>query len=113
MIGLFARLEAGLWSAGRPVFKKVDGEQRFLMVSKAGRTTWSIRNSLNSTGCGIQSGRSTNSPASPEAGPSVREGVTKWRYGDGSWIEGDISVTCKGRVALTDGLKILALPRLA
>ena len=87
-------MEAGKWSKGRPIFKKVDGVQRFLFV-KDGSSSWSIRSSLTA-GTYIQSGRATNSPTSPEAGPNDRDGVTKWRYWDGSnYAEGDISVTCK------------------
>jgi len=90
------RLEEGRWSAGRPVFKKVDGERRFLLV-KEGRTTWAISSSTTGTGTWIESGRATNSPASPEAGPTVRLGRTRWKYWDSDssgWKEGDISVTC-------------------
>ena len=94
MIGLSNnRLEEGRWSAGRPVFKKVDGETRFLLV-KEGETVWSIRSSTTATVAWIQSGRATNSPSSPEAGGSVRLGVTRWRYSDNGWKEGNISVTC-------------------
>ena len=88
-------MEEGRWSEGRPVFKKVDGETRFLIV-KEGTTNWSIDDSTTETEVWIISGRATNSPASPEAGASVRLGVTRWRYDDGSkWAEGDISVTCQ------------------
>jgi len=94
LIGLYYnRLEEGRWSEGRPVFKKVDGETRFLLV-KEGYTIWYISSSTTATGGWIQSGRATNSPSSPEAGPRVREGVTEWRYNDNGWKEGDISVTC-------------------
>ena len=88
------RLEEGRWGAGRPVFKKVGGESRFLQVDKWTHN-WTIRTSTTGGPAWIQSGRATNSPASPEAGASVREGVTRWRYFDGnSWKEGDIGVTC-------------------
>ena len=94
MIAHSNRLEEGRWSEGRPIFKKVDGETRFLLVAE-GDTVWSITDSTTATGAWIQSGRATNSPSSPEAGPSVRLGGTRWRYWDGiEWIEGDISVTC-------------------
>ena len=92
MIGLCNRLEVGRWSKGRPVFKKVDGEPRFLLVGK-GSTVWTIRSSTTDTGAWIESGRATNSPSSPEAGSSVKSEVAKWRYVPG-WKEGDISVTC-------------------
>ena len=83
-----------MWSEGRPVFKKVDGKTRFLSVPE-GKITWGIRSSTTGTESFIQSGRGTNSPSSPEAGPSVRFGTTRWRYTPGSgWKEGDIHVTC-------------------
>ena len=83
-------MEAGKWSSGRPVFKKVDGEERFLLVQE-GQTFWSIRKSLNASGALIKSGKATNSPTSTEA-------VWSYRNGSGSgndWIEGDVSLTCK------------------
>ena len=84
----------GNWSEGRPVFKKVDGEQKFLSVIE-GWSNWRIQPFQTGTAAHIVSGRATNSPSSPEAGPSVREGMTRWRYWDGSsHVEGDISVTC-------------------
>ena len=60
---------------------------------------WTIRKSTTADGAYIQSGRATNSPSSPEAGPSVSEEVTRWRYTPGGdpWEEGDISVTCEER----------------
>ena len=104
------RLEEGKWSEGRPVFKKVDGEERFLFVKKEEISRgflglekkgenirgWSIRKYLTSTKAYMKSGRATNSPTSTEAGPSDKYGTTRWRYRDGGeWIEGDINVTCK------------------
>jgi len=96
------RLEVGRWSSGRPVFKKVNGEEpRFLFVPDGG-SHWTIKSSTNvtgATGAFIVSGRATNSPSSPEAGPRHRLGWTGWHYsvqwGDSvHWEEGDISVTC-------------------
>ena len=89
------RLEAGKWSQGRPVFKKVDGELRFLFVGD-GTTHWIIGSSITATGGFIYSGKATNSPTSPEAGPSNRLGWTNWVFADdgGNLVEGDISVTC-------------------
>jgi len=88
------RLEVGRWSEGRPVFKKVEGGPRFLFV-KEGYSTWSIRSSTTAAEDWVLSGRATNSPSSPKAGPSVRFGLTRWRYLVSSkWVEGDISVTC-------------------
>ena len=93
LIALCNRLDEGRWSAGRPVFKKVGGEERFLQVGKV-ENVWSIKTSTTAGRPKILSGRATNSPVSPEAGPSVKDGVTRWRYWDGDWKEGDISVTC-------------------
>ena len=88
-------MEVGRWSEGRPVYKKDDGETRYLLVREGG-TTWSITDSTTDTGGWIQSGRGTNSPSSSEAGPSVKKGVTGWRYWDGqNHTEGDISVICQ------------------
>ena len=87
------------------MFKRVDGqpdpwlpdsiqEPRFLLVGE-GKVAWSIRSSITATGALITSGRATNSPSSAEAGPSGRDGVTRWRYyANGSWKESDITVTC-------------------
>jgi len=89
------RLEEGRWSEGRPIFKKVNGETRFLIVAE-GYIVWSITDNTTATEAWITSGRGTNSPSSPEAGPSFSEGVTRWMYTstgvqeDGSeWVEGD------------------------
>ena len=71
---------------------------------REGRTYWGIKSSTTATGSWIISGRATNSPSSTEAGPSVRQGVTTWRYFDGSnWVEGDISVTCLRAKGSRDG----------
>ena len=96
MIALSHRLEVGRWSEGRPVYKKVNGETRYLLVGE-GLTGWVIDDSTASTGAFIEGGRGTNSPSSPEAGPSVRFGWTGWVYADydGEWgQEEDISVYC-------------------
>ena len=90
---IFKRLEEGKWSRGRPVFKKVEGEPRVLFV-KEGETTWSIRKSVTASEAHIKGGRATSSPTSPDAGPSDRDGVQRWRYRDGEWKEGVISITC-------------------
>ena len=87
-------MERGEWSQGRPVFRKVEGESRVLLV-KEGKTAWSIKKSVAASGAHILGGRATNSPTSPEAGPSIRDGVQKWRYAVGGvWKEGAISITC-------------------
>ena len=93
MIALSHRLEVGRWSEGRPVYKKVDRE-RFLVV-KEGFSSWLIDDSTTGDEAFIRSGRGTNSPSSPEAGPSVRLGWNGWVYADGDgWQEGDINVSC-------------------
>ena len=68
---------------------------RFLLVSHW--SNWQITNSTTSAEYtnNIQSGRATNSPASPEAGSSLRLGQTNWSYWTSTaWKEADISVTC-------------------
>jgi len=88
------RLEKGLWSSGRPIFKKEDGGiERVLFVAK-GYSTWSIRTSTSSSGARIHGGRATDSPTMPEAGPSERLNQIGWMYSDNGWKEGTISVTC-------------------
>ena len=94
MIALSDRMEIGRWSEGRPVFKKVDGDSpRFLLVPE-GRTQWEITSSTKETSAWVKSGKATNSPTSAKAGASARRGVTRWRYFDLGWKEGDISVSC-------------------
>ena len=94
MIALSDRMEIGRWSEGRPVFKKVDGDSpRFLLVPE-GRTQWEISSSTKETSAWVKSGKATNSPTSTKAGASMRRGVTRWRYFDLGWKEGDISVSC-------------------
>ena len=91
----------GRWSSGRPVFKKVDGDPRFLLVAE-GKTAWGIRSSTTDELVFISSGKATNSPSSSEAGSSVRFQQTRWKFADGGvalewstdWREGDISITC-------------------
>ena len=46
LVAFSDRLEEYRWSFGRPVFKKVDGEPRFLFVSRFG--TWMIADSVTS-----------------------------------------------------------------
>ena len=101
-VGLVApsnRLEEDRRSLGRPVFKKADGEPRFLFVRDGtSNYAWAISDSIKYDGAFVISGRATNSPTSAVAGISVREGVNSWRFKDnkGKWVEsyGDIAVTC-------------------
>jgi len=97
------RLEAGRWSEGRPVYKKVDGDTERVLFVREGTCNWVISESTSSAASSIISGRATNSPASSDAGPSHRGRVTRWQYSrrgfvqspcNGCWEEGDISVTC-------------------
>jgi hypothetical protein len=86
----------GNWSAGRPVFRHERGD-RVLLV-KEGYSNWRIARTTSDTGSWITSGRATNSPDQPEAGPSEREGTTGWRYVFyGKWEDskGAIEVTCR------------------
>ena len=88
-------MEKGLWSSGRPIFKKEDGGIERVLFVKEGNTNWRIRTSTSSTGAWIESGRATDSPTMPEAGPSERLNMTGWEYWSGDkWIVGTISVTC-------------------
>ena len=88
-------MEKGLWSSGRPIFKKEDGEIERVLFVKEGNTNWRIRTSTSSTGAMIKSGRATVSPTMPEAGPSERYNWAGWLYSvDDKWIVGTISVTC-------------------
>ena len=99
MIALSDRLEKDRWSFGRPVFKKVDGEPRFLFVFSRG--TWVIEDSVGAGAAHITSGRATNSPTLSQAGGSVKLGVESWRFVDenGDYAEsgGTIDLTCEER----------------
>ena len=78
------------------MYKKVDGEEeRFLLVNE-GYSGWEISpGSTSATSSWIGSGRATNSPLSPEAGPSVRRGWTQWVYSDNGEVkEGEITLKC-------------------
>ena len=87
-------LQIGRWSCGRPVYQLINSQvERYLLVRK-GKDRWSIQSSTNATTSFIKSGRATNSPTAPEAGSCLRVGVTKWRYSDSGWKEGDITVEC-------------------
>ena len=89
VIALSNRLEVGRWSFGRPVFKKVNGETRFLYV-ESGLIHWVVSNDLTGqiregrNKWWIASGRGTNDPTLLAAGPSVRLNTTRWRYWAGS-----------------------------
>jgi len=87
------RLEMGRWSCGRPVFRKVGKDPKFLLVP-SDWPGWSIKNSTTDTTGFIATKRSwvNNSPSSPSS-PEL-----KWCYhrpGGMSCPTGDnISVTC-------------------
>ena len=88
-------MEAGRWSAGRPVYKKVEGETERILFVQEGNVEWEISDSTSGTFTWIKSGRGTTSPASRAAGSSDRFGVTGWQYYDNDeWKEGDINLTC-------------------
>ena len=93
---LFNRLEEGMWSEGRPVFKKTDGRKPQFLLIKEGEFFWSIRASTTATGIGIHGGKGTNSPGSPQAGCSAWLGLNGWVFVNdrGKWREGELSVTC-------------------
>ena len=79
------------------MFKKVDGEPRFLFMHSDG--TWVIGDSVGDGAHHIKSGRATNSPTLAQAGGSMRLGVNSWRFLDenGEWVEsyGEIDLTCE------------------
>ena len=92
----------GRWSQGRPVYKKVDGDkERYLFVAE-GMSYWTITDSTEAKDSWILSGRATNSPFQPEAGPSARQGVGGWRFYDGKeFKESEISVACTETIVLS------------
>jgi len=90
----YYRLQEGRWSAGRPVYKKGSGSTALFLLVKWGLSSWGIMSSTTSTRSWIESGRATTSPTSSRAGASRRWGVTRWRYQNNGWKEGDISITC-------------------
>ena len=58
-------------------------------------SAWVISASTSTKGGWIESGRATNSPLSPAAGPSVRLRRTWWTYWDGSADKkADITLKC-------------------
>lgn len=96
------RWEEGRWSKGRPIFRR---ERLSLLV----KDTWTIRDldHWDSTASSnyVESGRATNSPTLPEAGPSVKQGVKRWRHrnyyernydyhSSEKLVESDIVVAC-------------------
>ena len=88
---------AGNWLDGRPVYKKTEGETRYLRMEE-GRSGWRVSPTLVGTGGYLESGRATVSPGSPAAGPSVRLGREGWRYwGGAEWqhSEGELAITCR------------------
>ena len=52
-------MERGQWSQGRPVFKKVNGESRILIVPEES-TVWAIQKTAAPSGAHIFGGRGTN-----------------------------------------------------
>ena len=86
---------------GRPVYVKLGGEERRYLLVAEGKTSWSVRTGHIGKLVLLESGRGTNSPGDPGAGPSVRLGVRRWRFWNplvkegGSLEEGVITVTCK------------------
>ena len=92
----------GRWSQGRPVYKKVDGDkERYLFVAQ-GMSYWTITDSTEAKDSWILSGKATNSPFQPEAGPSARQGVGGWRFYDGKeFKESEISVACTETIVLS------------
>ena len=90
---MLTRLVVGRWNQGRPIYKKVEGDELYLLM---GRVAWAISDSINDTAFYMVGGRKTNTPTIPEAGGSVKDGVTRWRFAntENELVEGNISVTC-------------------
>ena len=90
---MLTRLVVGRWNQGRPIYKKVEGDELYLLM---GRMAWAISDSTNDTAFYMAGGRKTNTPTIPEAGGSVKDGVTRWRFANtkNELVEGNISVTC-------------------
>ena len=80
---------------GSSCVQKVDGDkERYLFVAE-GNSYWTITDSTEAKDSWILSGKATNSPFQPEAGPSARLGVGGWRFYDGKELkESEISVAC-------------------
>ena len=88
------RFQINRWSCGRPVYQLINSDvERYLLVAE-GWTSWSSMDSTNATGAHITGGRGTNSPTSAEAGPRVIVGVTRWRFSNSGWKEGDVTFSC-------------------
>ena len=65
----------------------------FLLVTP-GRTTWTIKPSMESEGANMLSASATLCPGSRKAATSDMLKVNNWRYGVSGWKEGAITVTC-------------------
>ena len=66
----------------------------FLLVTP-GRTTWTIKPSMESEGANMLSASATLCPGSRKAATSDRMKRNNWQYVDSDrWKEGDITVTC-------------------
>ena len=89
----FNRLVAERWNYGRPVYQKISGKAQEMLIAE---NTWQIRRSTGERRTNIRSGKGTNSPSSPHAGPSELDNTQNWLYLDmyNGLVEGDISVTC-------------------
>ena len=93
LIFIFNRLVAERWNYGRPVYQKISGKPQEMLIAE---NTWQIRRSTGEGRTNIVSGKGTNSPSSPHAGPSELDNTQNWLYLDmyNGLVEGDVRVTC-------------------
>ena len=119
---------AGRMSAGRPVYRQLGGGSKYLVLRER-YSVWGVGDGVADTAGYIQSGRGTNSPGHPEAGPSKRARVRGWRFSNveqeanfleytkvqtmtvrKSWKEGNISVTCSRALETNSVLSVIMEP---
>ena len=78
------------------MFQQEGGQGRLLML-KAGKTAWSIRDSLDDETAAIGSGATSLCPADPRARSNQRFNRKNWWFSDGGEVvEGGVSVECDG-----------------
>jgi len=87
----------GEWLNGSLLYMR-DGGGQYLRIA-TGYTNWRIGSVKDSRSTpAISSGRGTNCPCNPAAGPSFRTGVSGWRYNDGSGnmlVDTALTLTCQ------------------
>ena len=90
-------LPTGSWLDGRPVYRKEEGETRYLRMAEV-KIGWRVTTTQEGTSSWLVSGRSTLSPGDPSAERSLEQEQEGWKYvdSDGEWQDsrGQITVTC-------------------